>query len=79
VDDVPPDTAKGTIMTTTAPRQFPGHTFRLTTPVDAHHDRARWGRDLVGPSGEPVVVGVDFAELAEDGRIREVTGFFEPA
>jgi len=62
-----------------AQQQFPGHTFRLTTPIEAHHDRARWGWDLVGPSGEPVVVGVDFAVLAGDGRIREITGFFEQA
>jgi hypothetical protein len=60
-----------------AQQQFPGHTFRRTTPVDTHHDRARWGWDLVGPSGEPVVVGVDFAVLASDGRLSEITGFFE--
>src|SRR5262249_13419356 len=62
-----------------AQQQFPGHTFRLTTPVDVHHDRARWGCDVVARAGEPVVVGVDFAVLAEDGRIREITGFFESA
>ena len=60
-----------------AQQQFPGHRFRRTTPVDAHHDRARWGWDLVGPDGTPVVVGVDYALLAEDGRIREITGFFD--
>jgi HEAT repeat protein len=59
--------------------QFPGHRFRLTGAVDAHHDRARWGWALAGPDGEaPVAAGVDFAVLAPDGRLREVTGFFHP-
>ena len=59
--------------------QFPGHRFRLTGAVDIHHDRARWGWELAGPDGGPAVaVGVDFAVLALDGRLREVTGFFEP-
>ena len=59
--------------------QFPGHRFRLTGAVDAHHDRARWSWELAGPDGRPpVVAGVDFAVLAPDGRLREVTGFFEP-
>ena len=59
--------------------QFPGHRFRLTGSVDVHHDRARWGWELAGPDGgPPVAVGVDFAVLAPDGRLREVTGFFEP-
>jgi hypothetical protein len=59
-------------------QQFPGHRFRLTTGVESHHDRARWGWELVGPDGgAPVAAGVDFAVLAPDGRLREVTGFFQ--
>ncbi len=58
--------------------QFPGHRFRRTTAVDAHHDRVRWGWELVpAAGGAPVAAGVDFATLAPDGRLREVTGFFE--
>jgi hypothetical protein len=62
-------------------QQFPGHRFRLTDPVDAHHDRVRWGWALAGPDGgAPIAAGVDFAVLAPDGRLREVTGFFaQPA
>ena len=46
-------------------------------PVDAHHDRARWDWELASPDGGTTVVsGVDFAVLAPDGRLREVTGFF---
>ena len=57
--------------------RFPGYRFTLTEAIDTHHDRARWGWALGGSNGEPpVAVGVDFATLAADGRLREVTGFF---
>ena len=59
--------------------QFPGHRFQLTGAVDLHHDRARWGWELAGPTGgPPAAAGVDFAVLAPDGRLRSVTGFLEP-
>jgi hypothetical protein len=58
-------------------QQYPGHRFRLTEAVDAHHDRVRWGWEFAPPDGgAPVAAGVDFAVLAPDGRLREVTGFF---
>lgn len=56
---------------------YPGHFFRLTEPVDAHNDRARWGWEFAAPDGTPVMLGVDFAVVDADGRLREVTGFFE--
>ena len=57
--------------------RFPGYRFTLTEAIDAHHDRARWGWALGGPAGEPpVAIGVDFATLAADGRLPQVTGFF---
>jgi hypothetical protein len=72
--------AEGTValdaMVAAVHGQFPGHQFRLTGAVDAHHDRARWSWELVGPDGgSPVAAGVDFAVLAPDGRLRAVTGF----
>lgn len=58
--------------------QFPGFRFRLTGPIDAHHGWARWSWDLAGPDGSPVVAaGIDFAVLAPDGRLRQVTGFLD--
>lgn len=60
--------------------QFPGHRFRLSGPIDAHHDRAHWEWELVGPDGaSPIVSGVDFAVFAPDGRLSSVTGFFTQA
>jgi hypothetical protein len=55
---------------------FPGHTFRRTTGIDAHHGVARYGWDLVGPDGAVAVGGVDIAEIGDDGRLVRVTGFF---
>src|SRR4051812_17154048 len=49
--------------------QFPGHTFRRTSEIDAHHDLARYTWELVGPDGTPAVAGTDVVLLGEDGRI----------
>jgi hypothetical protein len=71
-------------MVAGAQTQFPGMRFELTAGPDAHHDRVRFGWRLVagagaGAGGEPVAAGVDFATVADDGRLRAVTGFLEPA
>jgi SnoaL-like domain len=62
-----------------AQQQFPGHRFALVSGPDVHHDRVRFTWSLGSPAGEPVAVGVDFATTADDGRMRDVTGFLEPA
>ena len=59
-----------------AQAQFPGHRFELAFGPDAHNDVVRFAWRLVG-DGAPVAAGVDFATVAEDGRLRRVTGFLE--
>ena len=54
--------------------QFAGHRFELVEGPDAHHDRVKFVWHLHGPDG-PIAVGTDFATVAEDGRLRDVTGF----
>jgi SnoaL-like domain len=62
-----------------AQQQFPGHRFELSAGPDAHHDRVRFAWTLLGAdNGTPVAAGVDFATVADDGRLRAVTGFLEP-
>ena len=56
--------------------QFPGHTFRRLSAVDAHHDRVRFAWDLVAPDGAVTVAGIDVGELGPDGRLRSIAGFF---
>jgi len=55
---------------------YPGHVFRLVSGPDAHHDRVRFTWQLHGENG-PVATGIDFATVAEDGRLQDVTGFLE--
>ena len=60
--------------------RFPGHRFELSAGPDAHHDRVRFGWQLFAPNGGgALAAGVDFATFADDGRLRDVTGFLEPA
>ena len=62
-----------------ARQQFPGDRFELSAGPDAHHGRVRFAWTLVGAdNGTPAASGVDFASVAGDGRLREVTGFLEP-
>ena len=57
-------------------QHYAGHRFRRTSAIDAHHDRARFAWELVGPDGAVALTGLDVAEIGEDGRLRRVTGFF---
>jgi hypothetical protein len=63
-------------MVATVHSHYPGHRFRRTTGVDAHHDVVRFGWELVAPTGDVFVGGIDVATVAEDGRLRTITGFF---
>jgi hypothetical protein len=67
-------------MVAGAQKQFPGARFELSAGPDLHHDRVRFAWRLVNAdNGAPVAAGVDFATVADDGRLRDVTGFLEPA
>jgi SnoaL-like domain len=59
-------------------QQFPGFVFRLTGPVDAHHDQARFSWEL-GPAGAPEapIAGFDVAVRDDEGRLRNVHGFLD--
>ena len=62
-------------MASAVQSQFPGHSFRRTSDVDAHHGFARYGWDLVAADGSVTLSGMDVAEL-DDGQLRRVVGFF---
>jgi hypothetical protein len=65
-----------TAMIGAAQAQFPGHRFELSSGPDAHNQVVRFAWSLVGENG-PVASGTDFAVVADDGRLSEVTGFLE--
>ena len=56
--------------------QFPGYRFRRLSGVDAHHDHVRFAWELANDDGEVAAGGIDVGELAQDGRLRRITGFF---
>jgi hypothetical protein len=53
--------------------QFPGLTFSLASPVDDHHNIARFTWSL----GDDLVIGSDVLVLDGDGRISRVHGFLD--
>ena len=63
-------------MTDVVLTHYAGHRFERTTQVDQHHGVARYGWALVAPDGTPAVTGTDVVELAADGRIARIVGFF---
>ena len=67
-----------TAMIGAAQDQYPGHTFALHGGPDAHHDRVRFSWTLSPNGGDPIAVGIDFATVADDGRMRAITGFLSP-
>ena len=57
-------------------QHYAGHTFRRTSAVDLHHDRFRYSWELVAADGSVTIAGIDVGDVAADGRMRTVTGFF---
>jgi hypothetical protein len=57
--------------------RFPGHKFRRTSEVDSHNTCVRFTWELVAEDGTAVVRGTDFGVLAADGRLQNITGFFD--
>lgn len=58
-------------------QKYPAHTFVAIGEPDTHHDRIRFSWHLIPDGGEPTALGMDFGEIAEDGRLHRVTGFLE--
>ena len=63
-------------MVGTLQAQFPGHSFRLSSAIDAHHNHFRYSWEFVAPDGSVALSGLDVGELADDERIARITGFF---
>jgi hypothetical protein len=59
-------------------QQFPEHRVLLTSGADTHHDLLRFTWARIGADGRNIRNGIDFGELAADGRFLRITGFFDP-
>jgi hypothetical protein len=56
--------------------RYPDHRFTRTGDVDAHNDRIRFGWQLGPVDGPPIVTGIDVGVVV-DGRLEQITGFFD--
>src|SRR4051812_28674015 len=56
-------------------RQYPGTHFRCSAP-QMHHREMRVTWILLAPDGSQVTQGVDIYDMAQDGRIQRIVGFF---
>ncbi|HWE67539.1 MAG TPA: nuclear transport factor 2 family protein [Acidimicrobiales bacterium] len=65
-------------MAATLQAQFPDHRFERTSAVDEHHHHFRFSWQLVAADGSVTLNGMDVGELADDGIIARITGFFGP-
>lgn len=58
-------------------RQHPGARFQCSIP-QVHHNAMRVSWGLFGADGKLITEGMDFYQLAPNGQIHRVTGFFGP-
>jgi len=59
-------------------QRYPGHRFRRTSGVDSHHGVLRFAWEFAASDGQIVVAGIDIGELASDGKLQRIAGFFGP-
>jgi hypothetical protein len=55
---------------------YPGHRLELASRVDVHHSVLRFAWRVERPDGTQLGEGIDACELAADGRLLRITGFF---
>jgi hypothetical protein len=57
---------------------FAGGSIDLTSGVDEHHGLLRFTWRIKDAGGKTLLEGIDFGELAPDGRIARIMGFWGP-
>jgi hypothetical protein len=67
-------------MIETAQQHFPGYRLGLVSGIEAHNGHVRFSWAAGGLSEAPLyLAGTDFAEVADDGRLKSVVGFVDAA
>ena len=56
--------------------QLPGGSIVMTSGVDEHHGLVRFTWRIDDAQGKALLEGIDFGELAPDGRIQRIVGFW---
>ena len=68
------------LMIETAQKHFPGYRVRLISGIETHNRALRFSWSAGGMPEAPLyLAGTDFAVIAEDGRLKSVTGFVDAA
>lgn len=65
-------------MISGARQQFGNFRIEQTTGVDEHNGWARFGWRMDAEDGSTMIEGFDVVEMASDGRISRIVGFFGP-
>ncbi|HLW90656.1 MAG TPA: nuclear transport factor 2 family protein [Roseiarcus sp.] len=58
-------------------QRFPGHRFALSGRPDGHGDKVRFSWTLGVADAAPIAHGTDFGIVANDGRLKAITGFLD--
>ena len=58
--------------------QFQGAQIVPTSGADEHHGKVRFTWRMQGADGSTIMEGIDFGQLAGDGRLGRIVGFFGP-
>jgi hypothetical protein len=67
-------------MIRTAQEQFPGYRLGLVSGIETHNGYARFRWAAGGTPEAPLyLAGTDFIVIADDGRLKSVTGFVDAA
>jgi hypothetical protein len=66
------------LMVASVHEQYPRHEFRLVGAIDNHHDCLMFSWEVVNlDTAARILAGIDFAVRTVDGRLGQVTGFFD--
>jgi hypothetical protein len=57
---------------------FVGARIETTSGVEEHHGWARFAWSMIDGNGDTAIEGFDVCELADDGRLQRIVGFFGP-
>ena len=56
--------------------QSPGSTIVKTSGIDQHHDKIRFAWAMRGADGKTLLEGIDVGEVAPDGKLALIVGFW---
>jgi hypothetical protein len=56
--------------------QQPGARIDATSAIDQHHNQVRFAWAFIGADGKTAIEGIDAGELAPDGRLARIIGFW---